>query len=203
MSKRDTRTDILIAGTDIIARFGFNATGIDAVSKAAGVPKGSFYHFFPSKEAFGLAVLDSFAERYAQRLDDFFSDESVPHLQRLHNYLDYNMGRLVKNSFSKGCLAGSLGQELSDQHEVFRLRIEDIFQTWKSLFADCFRAAKAAGEMQSNQTPEQLAEFLLTGLEGAVLRAKVMKSLKPMREFVNILYSHILTAPINKQGEAS
>jgi len=202
MTKRDTRTDILIAGTDIIARQGFNATGIDAVLKAVGVPKGSFYHYFPSKEAFGLAVLDSFAERYARKLDEFFDDDTLPHLQRLHNYLDYSMGRLVKNGFSKGCLAGSLGQELSDQHESFRLRIEEIFQSWKLRFSGCFRAAQVAGEMHGHQTPEQLAEFLLTGLEGAVLRAKVIKSIQPMREFVDILYRHILIAPINQQGES-
>lgn len=192
MSKRDTRSDIIKAGTGIIARQGFNATGIDAVLKAAGVPKGSFYHFFASKEAFGLAVLDSFAEHYAHKLDEFFDDSSVPHLQRLHNYLDYSMGRLVKNSFSTGCLAGSLGQELADQHESFRLRVEAIFQVWKRRFAGCFRAAQAAGELAADQNPELLAEFLLTGLEGAILRARVMKDLQPVREFVDILFSRVL-----------
>jgi len=194
MSKRDTRTDILKVGTDIIARQGFNATGIDTVLKAAGVPKGSFYHYFASKEAFGLAVLDSFAERYGKKLDEFFGDESVPQLQRLRNYLDYSMSRMAKNQFTKGCLAGNLGQELADQHESFRLRIEEIFRDWQHRFSECFRNAQLAGEIRSTLPPELLAEFLLNGLEGAVLRAKVVKSLKPLREFIDILFNKVLTA---------
>jgi TetR/AcrR family transcriptional repressor of nem operon len=197
MSKRDTRTDIIKAGTGIIARQGFNATGIDAVLKAAGVPKGSFYHFFASKEAFGLAVLDSFAERYAQKLDEFFNDESLPHLQRLHNYLDYSMQRLVKHSFSTGCLAGNLGQELADQHESFRLRVEEIFQSWKQRFAACFRSAQTTGELSVDLEPDLLAEFLLTGLEGAILRARVKKSLQPVRDFIDILFQQILAKASN------
>jgi len=194
MSKRDTRTDILKVGTDIIARQGFNATGIDTVLKAVGVPKGSFYHYFASKEAFGLAVLDSFAERYGNKLNEFFDDESIPHLQRLRNYLDYSMERLVKNQFAKGCLAGNLGQELADQHESFRLRIEEIFRDWHRRFAACFHKAQLAGEIPTTMPPELLADFLLNGLEGAVLRAKVVKSLKPLREFVDILFNTVLTA---------
>jgi len=194
MSKRDTRADILKVGTDIIARQGFNATGIDAVLKAAGVPKGSFYHYFASKEAFGLAVLDSFAERYGNKLDEFFGDENTPHLQRLRNYLDYSMERLVKNQYAKGCLAGNLGQELADQHESFRLRIEEIFQDWQRRFAACFRNAQLAGEIPTTMPPELLAEFLLNGLEGAVLRVKVVKSLKPLSEFIDILFHKVLKA---------
>jgi len=193
--KRDTRADILKVGTDIIARQGFNATGIDAVLKGAGVPKGSFYHYFSSKEAFGLAVLDGFAERYGRKLDEFFSDPSVRHLQRLRNYLDYSMERVARNGFAKGCLVGSLGQELADQHEPLRRRIDEIFQDWQRRFAACFRAAQEAGELSRAIAPERLAAFLLDGLEGALLRAKVTKTLDPIREFVSILFDRVLAEP--------
>jgi TetR/AcrR family transcriptional repressor of nem operon len=192
MKKKDTYTEIIRIGTDIIARKGFNATGIDAILKAAKVPKGSFYHYFGSKEAFGLAVLDNFAERYEQKLASFFQDETVPHLKRLRNYLEYSSTRIEANSFAKGCLAGSMGQELADHNEAFRMRVEEIFQSWKRLFGDCFRAAEQAGEITGQLDPEQLAEFLLTGLEGAVLRAKVMKSLEPIQSFINILFDNML-----------
>lgn len=190
--KKDTYSEIIRAGTDIIARKGFNATGIDAILKAAKVPKGSFYHYFPSKEAFGLAVLDNFAERYDAKLASFFQDETVPHLKRLRNYLEYSATRIEANGFAKGCLAGSLGQELADNNEGFRVRIEEIFQSWKQRFGDCFRAAQQAGEISGQHDPEQLAEFLLTALEGAVLRAKVMKSLQPLHDFITILFDSML-----------
>lgn len=191
-NKKDTRGEIIRSGTDLIARQGFNATGIDAVLKKAKVPKGSFYYYFSSKEAFGLAVLDSFADRYGVKLASFFEDKTVPPLQRIRNYLEYSVERIEYNNFTKGCLAGNLGQELADKHDVFRLRLEDIFQSWKRQFAACFREAQDIKEISEDIDPNILAEFLLTGLEGAVLRAKVMKSAQPIRDFVLILFGTVL-----------
>jgi TetR/AcrR family transcriptional regulator, transcriptional repressor for nem operon len=85
MTKRDTRSEIIRIGTDLISRQGFNATGIDAVLREAKIPKGSFYHYFKSKEDFGLAVIDHFAERYDQRLETFLNDEEVAPLNRIRN----------------------------------------------------------------------------------------------------------------------
>ena len=73
MTKRDTRAELIAAGMSLLATQGYNATGIEAVLKQAGVPKGSFYHYFGSKEEFGLAVIDHFAERFSQRLDAFLA----------------------------------------------------------------------------------------------------------------------------------
>lgn len=126
MDKNETRATIIRIGTDLISRQGFNATGIDAVLKEAGVPKGSFYHYFRSKEEFGLAVIDHFAERYDQRLDTFLNDDEVTPLNRVRNYLESGLARLEQNRCSKGCLIGNLGQELADQHERFRVRLDGI-----------------------------------------------------------------------------
>lgn len=192
MQKRDTRSEIVRIGTDLISRHGFNATGVDAVLREAGIPKGSFYHYFKSKEEFGLAVIDHFAERYAQRLNAFLGDEESTPLKRIRNYMENGLMRLEQNLCSKGCLIGNLGQELADSNERFRSRLDEIFNSWKDSFAHCLREAQMLGELQDDMDPGIMACFLLSGWEGAILRSKVMKSPQPIRDFIQVLFSTVL-----------
>ena len=192
MIKRDTRSDIVRIGTDLISRQGFNATGVDAVLKKAGIPKGSFYHYFKSKEDFGLAVINHFAERYDQRLITFLADEEVTPLNRIRNYLESGLMRLEQNLCSKGCLIGNLGQELADSNERFRSRLDEIFNSWKRSFSACLQEAQIRGELSGEVDPDALACFILSGWEGAILRAKVMKSPQPIRDFIQVLFATVL-----------
>lgn len=189
MEKKDTRSEIIRAGTELISRQGFNATGIDAVLKEARVPKGSFYHYFKSKEDFGLAVIDHFAERFEQRLDIFLVDEEVAPLNRIRNFLESGLTRLSQNQCTRGCLIGNLGQEMADLNERFRARLDEIFGMWRERFADCLRDAQTSGDLPSEIDIHVMACFILSGWEGAILRAKVMKSSQPMRDFIDILIS--------------
>jgi len=192
MDKNETRATIIRIGTDLIGRQGFNATGIDAILREAGVPKGSFYYYFKSKEEFGLAVIDHFAERYDQRLDAFLNDEEVTPLNRIRNLLESGLARLEQNQCTRGCLIGNLGQELADQNERFRARLEEIFSSWKERYAACLREAQEAGELAPEFDPGVVAGFILSGWEGAVLKAKVMKSPQPLRDFIGTLFATVL-----------
>jgi TetR/AcrR family transcriptional repressor of nem operon len=193
MEKKDTRSTIIRIGTDLISRQGFNATGIDAVLKEAGVPKGSFYHYFKSKEEFGLAVIDHFAERFEQRLNIFLNDEEEAPLNRIHYFLESSLARVTQNQCSKGCLIGNLGQEMADLNERFRARLEEIFTMWRKHFSDCLHEAQKRGELSGEADPGVLADFILSGWEGAILRSKVMKSPRPMRDFIEVLFSTTLS----------
>lgn len=188
MEKKDTRSEIIRIGTDLISRQGFNATGIDAVLKEAAVPKGSFYHYFKSKEEFGLAVLEQFAERFEQRLDTFINDEEVSPLDRIRNFLETGLTRVSQNQCSRGCLIGNLGQEMADLNERFRARLDEVFGMWKERFAACLAEAQQRGELSRSPDAHMLAGFILSGWEGAILRAKVMKSPQPMRDFIEVLF---------------
>lgn len=192
--KESARDKIIATGVEMVAITGFNATGIESILKAAGVPKGSFYHHFGSKENFGIEVINLFAERYAQKLHIFFDDQSVEPLERIRNYLEHSIEHLTHENFSKGCLIGNLGQELADQNERFRDRLAEIFCDWLDIFADCLRQAQQAGTLNNRLDAQKLASFLLSGWEGAILRAKVMRSPEPLKQFVGILFTTVLTA---------
>ncbi|MGD9949589.1 MAG: TetR family transcriptional regulator C-terminal domain-containing protein [Desulfobulbus sp.] len=188
----DKKTEIIEIGTELIAMNGYNATGIDTVLRKAGVPKGSFYYYFRSKEDFGLAVIDQFADQYDIKLASFFDDTAFSSLDRIRNYFEHSLAHLRENQFTKGCLIGNLGQELADQNERFRARLEGIFQSWKNRFSTCLADAQEQGELATDLHPDVLADFVLAAWEGAILRAKVMKSPDSIRNFIDTLFLTVL-----------
>lgn len=192
MEKKDTRRELIRIGTSLISRHGFSATGIDAVLKEAGIPKGSFYHYFKSKEEFGLAVIDHFAEGFELRLEAFLDDDEVAPLNRIRNFLETGLARVSQNQCSRGCLIGNLGQEMADRNDRFRARLDEVFTSWKERFAACLAEAQQRGELSPDQDAEVLAGFILSGWEGAILRAKVMKSTRPMQDFIEVLFGVVL-----------
>ncbi len=180
-------------GTDIIAEQGFNATGINAVLSRAGVPKGSFYHYFSSKEDFGLAVIDAFAEAHDRRLADVFEDVGISPLERLRRFLALGKADMASCDHSRGCLIGNLGQELSARNEVFRARLDGVLSAWERRLVDCLEQAQADGQVPADLDPSALAAFIMAGWEGAILRAKTVKSPAPMECFEEILFTRVLT----------
>jgi TetR/AcrR family transcriptional repressor of nem operon len=195
MSRRDTRADLIAAGMHLLASQGYNATGIDAVLKQAGIPKGSFYHFFGSKEEFGLAVIEEFAGRFLARLDAFLADESATPLNRLRIFLERGLAQLAEHQCTVGCLIGDLGQELAARNERLRERLDEILRSWRTRLAACIREAQQAGELPPSYDPHVIAGFILSGWEGAVLSAKVMKSPQPVQDFLDTLFSTVLAKP--------
>lgn len=192
MKKKDTRSEIIRIGTELIAHHGYNATGIEMVLKEAGVPKGSFYHYFRSKEEFGLAVMDLFADKYKQRMTALLQDTAIPPLGRIRTLLEGSLERFSRNQCTKGCLIGNLGQEMADQNERFRARLDEIFAGWRTLFASCLRDAQQSGALRADCDCDALASFILSGWEGAILRAKVMKSPQPLQDFIQVLFAQTL-----------
>ena len=194
MEKRDTRNDIIKVGMELIATQGYSATGIGVVLRLARVPKGSFYHYFPSKEEFGLAVIDRFAEGYERFLCGFLQEQGVTPLSRLRNYLQavaVAVG-LEEKGCVRGCLIGSLGQELAAQNETFRLRLEEVFSAWLKHLAVNLEEARDAGEIAADIDSQCMAGVLLSGLQGALLRAKVQRSAQPIRELTGTLFDRFL-----------
>lgn len=194
MSRSETRALLLRTGADIIATQGYNNTGINAVLCAAGVPKGSFYYYFDSKDAFGLAVIDAAAEAHAADLDRLLGDPATPPLQRLRVYLETGADEVAAHDYCRGCLMGNLGQELAAQQPAFRERLERAFANWSECLARCLDEAIEDGQLDPEDDARQLAEFLLVGWEGAILRAKIARSRDPLDAFIRMFMTRVLDA---------
>lgn len=192
MTRTATRDELIKVGTEIIALHGFNTTGLNAVLSTAGVPKGSFYYYFASKEEFGLAVIENFAADYAAKLDSFLLNEKFTPLQRIRNYLKDGVSGMTQCQCMRGCPIGNLSLELAGHNETFRARLDAVFRDWHKRFTRCFAEAREAGEIAADVDVKQLADVMLSGWEGAILRAKVMKSAAPMRTFVEVFFNKLL-----------
>ncbi len=182
-ARRDTRTHLVRCGMEILTEQGFASTGIEQVLKRAGVPKGSFYHYFASKDDFGRAVVDGYATYFADKLDRWLTDRDRRPLDRIADFIADAKRGLERHDFRRGCLIGNLGQELGATHDAFRDQLEAVFDDWQARLADCLAAAQAAGEIAADADCRQLSAFFWIGWEGAILRAKLVRSTDPVDLF--------------------
>ena len=191
-TRNTTRDDIIRVGLEILGEKGFNSCGIDAVLKIAKIPKGSFYYYFPSKEEFGLAVLDLFAVEAKAHAESYLQDKTLSPMARLRRYLRDVATEIEVNACTKGCFLGNMTQEMAGQNDRFRMKLNEIWDGWKRIIADCLREAKAAKELKRDSDVDLLAEFIIIGLEGGMLRAKVSKTALPMNDMAKILFERVL-----------
>lgn len=180
----DTRDALVRCGTEILTEQGFLSTGIDAVLSRVGVPKGSFYHYFQSKEDFGHAVLANYADYFARKLDRCLLDASRPPLARIAAFVEDAKAGMQRFDYRRGCLVGNLGQEVIQLPEAFRESLEAILLSWQQRLALCLEAAKAEGELAPDTDCERWAAFFWIGWEGAVLRARLVRGNAPLDCFI-------------------
>ena len=182
--QRETREALLHAGMALLTEQGFLATGIDAVLKQVGVPKGSFYHYFASKEAFGRAVLQRYGAYFAAKLDRWLLDDSRPPLARLTDFVDDARAGMARHAWRRGCLVGNLGQEVTQLPEGFREQLDAVLRDWQARLAACLRAAQREGSLAATVDCDELAAFFWIGWEGAVLRARLVQDDAPLATFI-------------------
>ncbi|HEX8593032.1 MAG TPA: TetR/AcrR family transcriptional regulator [Pseudomonas sp.] len=179
-----TREVLIRCGTQVFTEQGFMATGIDYILKQVGVPKGSFYHYFENKEAFGRAVLDNYAHYFSVLLDRWLLDEALSPLERLVGFVQYAKAGMARHDYRRGCMVGNLSQEVGMLPEGFRESLEAILLEWQARLSRCLKAAQEAGELSSQADCDELAAFFWIGWEGAVLRARLVKSDAPLNLFI-------------------
>lgn len=180
----DTREALLRAGMKILTESGFTRSGIDPILKSIGVPKGSFYHYFPSKEAFGLAVLERYRRYFEAKLDSFLLEESFSPLERLQRFAQDAQDGIVRHEFKRGCLVGNLEQESSLLSEAFREQLQATYQSWQVRVATCLLESRKQGEIDLTGNINDISQAFWIGWEGAVHRARLVKSTQPLSLFM-------------------
>lgn len=191
MSQHSLREDILNAGLKVMFRSGYNGASTRDICAAAGAPLGSFTNHFSSKEAFAQEVLDRYFANTKNLVSQALDNNSLTPRQRLKRYLDIISNTLEGAKWNRGCLIGDLSLEASLQSKLLRKRLEEIFGEWRIPFAQCIAEAQAVGEIDSKFEPIDLAEFLLTSWEGAILRMKVERGPAALDRFKNIVFDTV------------
>jgi len=190
----DTRALLIRSGVEVLTESGFAAAGIDGILKKVGVPKGSFYYYFKSKEDFGQAVIDNYASYFAAKLDKCLLDESIAPLERIVKFADEAKQGIVKFEFKRGCLVGNLGQEVAILPQSYRLVLQDIFAVWQTKMQACLVTAQQQGDIKQNINCVQQAEYFWIGWEGAVMRARLVQSVQPLDLYIATFITSIATS---------
>jgi len=191
MGRPSVRHLVVDAGLELFLRSGFNASSVQDITDEAGVPKGSFYNHFDSKEALGAEIVDLYAEGGERRTA--LRNETLRPLERLRLHFDGLTKMYVESGFQRGCLLGNFSAEVSGQSVVIRKRLAALFTRWTKEIEVAIAQAQAEGEVSERFKARDLAAFLLDAYEGAILRARVERSAKPFERFMQVAFKGILS----------
>lgn len=176
----DTRQHILDTGHRIIAAKGFSGVGLSELLQASGVPKGSFYHYFKSKELFGQALLEDYFEHYLRQLDALLATPGQPARARLLEYFSQWRETQAEDCPEQKCLVVKLAAEVADLSEAMRLTLREGTGQIIARLAACIAAGVEDGSLPARAAPAQTATTLYQLWLGASLLAKLHRNAEPL-----------------------
>lgn len=193
MSSPHTKERILDAAEEIMWKRSFHSVGLNEILQAVGVPKGSFYHWFESKEHFGVELLKHYiAAATDEKNNALFSDEAkkAP-MPRLLGFLETSISKFEESDRRCPCLVLKLASEVTDLSEPMREVLADGMVTWLALLAGVFEEAKVLGQIPQDVDSELEAELFRDLWAGAIQRSTISKSTLPMRRALAFLTERI------------
>ncbi|MEW6658350.1 MAG: TetR family transcriptional regulator C-terminal domain-containing protein [Thermodesulfobacteriota bacterium] len=192
MAKPETKQMIIESGARIIHQKGYHHTGIQEVLQAAGIPKGSFYFYFASKEDFGLQVIDYFNNKHREMVTPIISDKSISPVKRLEKLFDWFISRFIEMDFTCGCPIGNLSQEMGDLSPAFRSKLNESIDRMVQMIAGLLQEGKETGEVPVDLDLEEAANFIVSGWHGALIRMKIVKAAEPLENHKRFIFHSLL-----------
>jgi TetR/AcrR family transcriptional repressor of nem operon len=183
----DVKQQLLDKGMAMLLKQGYHDLGLAALLQSTHIPKGSFYHYFKSKEDFALQVLELYMQGAHQGLDLCLRDDSLPALRRVRHFFELSEQKYREEGYL-GCLVGGLGQELSGVSEVFRRKVEQCFSQIEGRLAEGLELAIRRGELKRGTDAQKLAKLLMNCWEGAALRSRLLRDPAPLHEMLDFAF---------------
>jgi TetR/AcrR family transcriptional repressor of nem operon len=197
MPQFTTHSKIVKAGFAVFYAHGFNGSSVQDITEAAGIPKGSFYSHFKSKESLALEVLAVYEK--LGRLDLLANGSERP-LKRLHAHFRF-LQQLHETDLSRGCFFGNFTLELAATHPAVRTAIQSGFKRWGQVIATTLREAIGAGDLAGATDADRLSRHLINCWQGAVLQVKLNQTFTPFDDFYFFM-SEVLRSPAGHEPPA-
>lgn len=175
----DVRQSILDVGQRIMAGKGFSAVGLNEILSAADVPKGSFYYYFGSKDAFGEALLESYFTDYLANLDETLREPGLTMAQRLMNYWRHWQETQSFFDCQGKCLAVKLGAEVADLSEAMRAVLKRGTSGITERLERAIEAGVAEGSLSISEDADCVAQSLYQLWLGASVMVKIVRHTRP------------------------
>ena len=181
--EKDQREALLDAGVRVVHARGLAATGVRDIAMAAGVPQGSFTNHFRSKEAFGILVLDRYAERIEAIMRETLGDDRRAPAERLMAYIDRIAESAAEAEWRRGCMVPDLAGEIAFHDDALRARLCAVLAQQSAQFEKVVRLARPGDEAGA----ADLGAFLLAAWHGTLLRMKVERNATALDRFRRVL----------------
>jgi TetR/AcrR family transcriptional repressor of nem operon len=191
-SNPDVRRRLIESGLALIGKQGFAGSGVAEITASAGVPKGSFYQYFESKQAYAIELLDDYWRAIEDKHTKVLLDDRYAPLDRIAKHF-HSIGQDHKQQkYALGCLIGNLGVEIAGAGEDAQSKLRQIIKRWASLLAGCLKQAQEAGDIDRKADVEELAAALIEAWEGAVMRSKIERSGAAFKRFETVVLPRLL-----------
>ncbi len=192
MRKETAKDKILAYGAQIIHQKGFKNTGIQEILHSAGVPKGSFYFYFKSKEDFGLELIDYYFNFFALMIESHLKGPEVTPLKRLQRFFERFRSICEQHGCKGGCPIGNLTQEMGGLSDTFQDKLRHALNKMKAGIAECLDLAQQEQEIDPALDVSETADFILNSWEGALLRMKAESNTAPLILFEKMVFGRVL-----------
>ncbi len=190
--KEENRRRLLDEGVRLLLAQGYHATGLQEILSRVGIPKGSFYNYFPSKEDFSAAVIGYYIEPFIVQLDGWLARPELKPVTALENYFRALIEELKANDFKGGCLLGNLMAEIGDTSEICRQALRRAMHRYRDRIAGALTRAQADGSIRRDLSPQTLADLIVDNWQGALLRMKIERSVEPLERFMTQIFRELL-----------
>lgn len=190
MSRRDVkeiREKLLDEGVLLLMEQGYHGTGIQELVQKVGVPKGSFYNYFPSKEAFSAEVVRHYIEPFIRQLDAHLARKDITAAAALRNYFDEMIAETERKDFKGGCLLGNLIGEIGDTSDLCQTSLRDAVKRYREKLREGIARGQSDGSFRKDIDAKDMADFLVNVWQGALLRMKIERSVRPLTQACDML----------------
>lgn len=194
-AETDTRTRLLDSGSELFIEKGFNGCGLSEILRHAGVPKGSFYHYFRSKQDFGVALIERTCAEYEAELTPMLEDPTHSPLERLRRVFEHYREECASDAPTRECLIPKLALETANLCEDMHTAVKGAYRLWADLLAGPIRAGQAIGEIRTDQDATRLADTLVMLWEGATMRMQIDGDTACLENFLTFAFDSVLRPP--------
>lgn len=193
MGYKHQKEDILKVGYDVIRKNGYHNVGINQILQEAGIPKGSFYNFFKSKEDFAKQVIEDYGKDNSNFLREYFSNSTETPLKSLKSFYEMMIGINESDKFQSGCIVNKMSLEVGRTKPDFASILDEQFNDWVNIIAEIVQQGQNKGEITKAQPAHELAEYLHAGIYGGFSRSSLSQSRDYLDRWLNLTFELIKT----------
>lgn len=186
------RAQLLNQGVAMFMEQGYHGTGIQEVVDKVGIPKGSFYNYFKSKEDFGAMAIIHYSDEFKKFLNSILETSKKDTLEALNQFFD-NLTKLFDDKDCRdGCLIGNFAAEIADSSKMGRETMSRCIREWKDILKEIMIRGQEQKVIRDDIAADELADFLLNFLEGSLIRMKIEANTDPLKQMKKTFLNYAL-----------